>query len=292
LSISEIGPVLITDDLGNERILTYDDQKVDSALAARIKGLPAGSAERIRLSETIGREASQHTLGRLNLMVPVLVRTGRAYTAADSLGKHWRPDAILWYEPTPEFLALLPERVRTSLEREFAAADIRAGGVQVEKISKPTTAEHSKSTSSPSARQESRPHELPDSAGSVRNIKEDSTRTSPGARGAVGDGAITGGPSYVEGRIASGALADFTLFPNPARERTTVRYRLSAVRGVRIVLHNIFGQPLRELAHVDTQPVGDWSIDLPLAGIHPGVYLVAIVTGNGELAVQRLIVDR
>jgi hypothetical protein len=292
LSISTISPVLITDDLGNERILAYDDQRVDSALAARMKELPAGSAERIRLSESIGREARKHTLGRLNLMVPIRVRTGKVYSAADSLHKRWRPDAILWYEPTPEFMALLPERIRIALEQEFAAADIMAGNVQVENGSSIMAAEHSRSTSSVAARQANRPHDLPDSVTSIGIAQGDSTGTPSVARGAVGDGAVTGGASSVEGRIASGALSIINLIPNPAREHTTLRYRLTAPRGLRIMLHNIFGQPLREFARAEMQPAGEWSVDISLAGVRPGVYLIAIATDNGELAVQRLIVDR
>jgi hypothetical protein len=292
LSTSAISPVLITDDLGNERILAYNDQSVDSALAARMKGLPAGSAERIRLSESIGREARQRTLGRLNLMVPIRVRTGRVYSAADSLHKRWRPDAILWYEPTSEFMALLPERVRTGLEQEFAAADIRTGNVQVEKGSRAMVPEHSRATSSADVRQASGQRKLPDSLISTRSAQGDSMGSSTASRRAVGDGAVTGGASYVEGRRASGALSAINLAPNPARERTALRYRLTAPRGLRIMLYNIFGQPLREFAHVEMQPAGEWSFDVSLAGVTPGVYLIAIATDNGELAVQRLIVDR
>lgn len=65
-----------------------------------------------------------NTLIRASRWIAVSLPTGIAYTEQDSLNKRWRPDLILWFEPTPELIAHLPERYRSTIEQEVHLADI------------------------------------------------------------------------------------------------------------------------------------------------------------------------
>lgn len=64
------------------------------------------------------------TLIRASRWIAISLPTGIAYTEQDSLNKRWRPDLILWFEPTPELIAHLPERYRSTIEQEVHLADI------------------------------------------------------------------------------------------------------------------------------------------------------------------------
>lgn len=56
---------------------------------------------------------------RFEDLIPVLVMTGRSYNAVDMVNKAARPDYLLWYKATPEFLDLLPEEVKEDIVMEM-----------------------------------------------------------------------------------------------------------------------------------------------------------------------------
>lgn len=58
---------------------------------------------------------------RINTLVPVLVRTSDVYTELDKADKRWRPDVILWYEPTSAFLSCLPQNTSAEILKEAQA---------------------------------------------------------------------------------------------------------------------------------------------------------------------------
>ena len=116
-------PAMTTDDMGAVRSLTYNTDKVDAALAREVDSLPFGSQARLRMERKLSEEARIATMKAINTFVPVLVQTGRAYTAHDSALGLSRPDMIFWYEPTPQLLALLPDTLHDELITELARVD-------------------------------------------------------------------------------------------------------------------------------------------------------------------------
>lgn len=59
---------------------------------------------------------------RVNKWIAIAVPMGIPYTEQDKANKRWRPDFILWFEPTPELVAALPEQYRQALTRELNLA--------------------------------------------------------------------------------------------------------------------------------------------------------------------------
>lgn len=78
------------------------------------------NAERTRLLVQINAQRRQRDLqfeqekSDISKLIGIRIPCAKALAEGD--------EYLLWYEPTPEFIALLPERYRTGLEREVAAA--------------------------------------------------------------------------------------------------------------------------------------------------------------------------
>jgi hypothetical protein len=90
-------PVLVTDDLGKYwRSYRMED-------------------------ESDRNNTENELMERISTLIPILVRSGDAYTAQDKQKKRWRPDVILWYEPTPQFLEWLPELLGKEIGTEYEA---------------------------------------------------------------------------------------------------------------------------------------------------------------------------
>lgn len=230
-------PPLITDDRGTRRMFSYDDAEVDPELAGRIKALPENSPERAELQLEMSRKAALKVETNLNSLIPILVKTGRSYTIADSLAKRWRPDCIIWLRPTSEVIARFPEPIRSRIEREVAA---------------------------------------------VRSMTTADGTVMPN---------ITGEKPYLDiFRTTSGAVGISTIFPNPARGRTALAYRVAEDRILTVSLHRIDGGLVRRLVEGRSVKRGEGSIDLDLEGMGPGIYLVAITTEKGEHTAQRLVI--
>ena len=73
----------------------------------------------------------------------------------------------------------------------------------------------------------------------------------------------------------------FTLhdcYPNPARDKATVAYRVNSVTPVKISLLDMGGKLIKVV--VDEQKVpGDYEVKLDLVGLQPGIYLYRMETG-------------
>lgn len=162
---------MITDDRGTRRMTSYTDEepvKTDitpNTITATVflpnrddinrstvvetygkgknkttKERPA-TAEEIKAFQEDGNKQQEldknvNMLIQANRWIAVSLPTGIAYSEQDSINKRWRPDLVLWFEPTPELIAHLPERYRTSLEQEVQLADI-GGGAAANSIQTP-----------------------------------------------------------------------------------------------------------------------------------------------------------
>ena len=117
---SFVEPNLITDDMGNY----WRSYKVNMTLTEEdFKYLSKNhlSPSGIKLYQQEDSIAEQKIMSRISTMVPVLVRTGDTYSNDDKLNKRWRPDVILWYEPTDSFFAALPKNIADEIKSEYTA---------------------------------------------------------------------------------------------------------------------------------------------------------------------------
>lgn len=67
-------------------------------------------------------------------------------------------------------------------------------------------------------------------------------------------------------------------YPNPAKEKTTIRYQINAVQHVKLNLLNPQGQWVQTLVDEEKQP-GEHEVEVAVAHLHPGTYLYQIKTG-------------
>ncbi|MEP7217481.1 MAG: T9SS type A sorting domain-containing protein [Bacteroidota bacterium] len=102
---------------------------------------------------------------------------------------------------------------------------------------------------------------------------------------------VTGEQPYLDIlRTTSGAILNTALFPNPARDRATLHYRLAQSRTISVTLHDIRGAKIRQLIAEHPVGEGEESIDIDLGTLPAGVYLISISSNKGERAIQRLVV--
>jgi hypothetical protein len=118
-----IEPVLVTDDLGvHWRSYRYTDKlsKEDYYEMQMSKVYDKVAHQR--------QEAEADLLSVINTLIPILVRVDRQDTSfkriSDIAGvkdRQWRPDVILWYEPSEALFNLLPEDISNEIRKEYTA---------------------------------------------------------------------------------------------------------------------------------------------------------------------------
>ncbi len=92
-------------------------------------------------------------------------------------------------------------------------------------------------------------------------------------------------------RAASGGVEILSLGPNPAREQSTIHYRLNSDRTVKVVLYDMSGRLLSTLVDQLNPGVGEHEQVLDCHNLSSGAYLLCIVSNTGEQAVQRFIIQ-
>ncbi|MBS1914330.1 MAG: T9SS type A sorting domain-containing protein [Bacteroidetes bacterium] len=183
-----------------------------------------------------------HDTARANpirMLVPVHLRLGDE--PIDGSTRRRGADIILWYYPTQEFVAALPDRYRVPLAGELAAiADV----VECH---------------------------LPQSAACER---------------------MTGAPSLLNfcGR-SSGALLGLEASPNPAHGPISLRYTLASERNIRITLHTLRGEYLRDLVPAAPAEKGTHRASIRTEGLESGVYMIVMHSNQGEQVSERLIIQ-
>jgi hypothetical protein len=93
-------------------------------------------------------------------------------------------------------------------------------------------------------------------------------------------------------RSCSGAIENLSVFPNPAKDKVSLRYTLNDDRNVSISIHNLTGRSIRTVSDSRFLAKGDHSEQLDLQDLEPGIYLIVAMTNKQEQAVQRLIIER
>jgi len=93
---------------------------------------------------------------------------------------------------------------------------------------------------------------------------------------------------------ASGLPTAFALaapWPNPARQRATVRVALPEPSALTVEVFDLLGRRVRQLVDAD-HPAGGHELALDAAGLASGVYLVRMTAGEDFTAVRRITIVR
>ena len=72
----------------------------------------------------------------------------------------------------------------------------------------------------------------------------------------------------------------FQNYPNPFNPSTTIRFDITKMENVKIVVYDILGNEVSVLADVNNLPAGSYSADFDATGLASGVYVYRIQTDN------------
>lgn len=253
-----IYPQAVTDDLGNRQIIIGSNDELGMNAILQNSQSPEELTEAIdQVLEAVDEMHSQLISGDL---IPILVRTGRKYTEADRLARHWRPDCILWFRPTATFLQALPERVRRPVECQLKLGEsLRA---------KPT---------------EEQAEQFIQRSGADRSCVGD-------AETSLASISPIPGQAFIDTwRSAAGAITESTIIPSP--EGQAVKFQLVEPRMVSLAVYDIHGRLVQTLSAPQHRDRGQIVEQLSLQDISSGIYLLTIQTNHGERAVQRIMVE-
>ena len=79
--------------------------------------------------------------------------------------------------------------------------------------------------------------------------------------------------------------AAYALFPNPVRELLTVSYAGVSSSAQQIMLYNLSGQ----LMHMADAPAGGWSVEVDVADLPAGVYILRVKGEMGSYAFRVVV---
>ncbi len=273
--VPDFEPLLISDDRGMWRRIVVQREAIDPELIHEYDqaSVEDNEVRHAYLIMEMSRQSEEKLRRRINTLIPVIVRTGRSYTEADRRDRKFRPDVILWYEPTAEFLAHLPERIASQLRVELAASELLTAANRV----------NPDLTVSVQRR--------PDLRGGEHDVQVREELASGAISGYVDR--VVGGDKYLDvWRTSAGAIQGSYLYPNPAPEgRTVLRYKLLESRIVSITLFDIWGRRIKELVSPEARTAGEGEFALGCGELPEGMYVVVLQTDRGEQAIQRLMIE-
>lgn len=81
---------------------------------------------------------------------------------------------------------------------------------------------------------------------------------------------------------------DFTIYPNPANQHTTLLFNEAIKEDVRIELFNSIGKLVRSIVI----SAGESSVDIPLDAYPDGLYLMRLVTEDRLLGIRKITISR
>lgn len=87
-------------------------------------------------------------------------------------------------------------------------------------------------------------------------------------------------------------ISKTALYPNPARNRTTVSFVLSEPRTVAFSIHDLLGKRVLDGGSISGTASGNYEKELDLHELTAGVYLLVITTDKGEQSIQRLVIEK
>ena len=210
-------------------------------------------AELTRILADAKKKAVARDTYNPNHLIPI---RAAAADAPDSVG------LILWYDPSPHLLSRLPRWVWISLRDQIDLVDTSVQSADDRSWSRYTSA-------------------LLDSLLSIRERE---------AEGRGGDRPHPGESLLGIGQTSAGAIASSSVSPNPIGGETKLFYELTEARTIAAGLYDLHGTRVKEFFSLRRKEEGHHRIPLDIAGVPAGVYLVALLTDQGERAVQRVVV--
>jgi len=84
--------------------------------------------------------------------------------------------------------------------------------------------------------------------------------------------------SGVKENFVSDRFALLDCFPNPARENTTIGYKINAANHVNLTMMDSFGRVVRTVVNAENEP-GDHYVKVDLGDLAPGTYIYEIKSG-------------
>jgi len=87
------------------------------------------------------------------------------------------------------------------------------------------------------------------------------------------------------------AAGGFELYPNPARDRLTLRYDHAAGRALHYEVYSMLGEKVLEGAPRESVS-GSWTEHVHTHGLQPGSYVMTVVDGRHILAREHFTVVR
>ena len=108
--------------------------------------------------------------------------------------------------------------------------------------------------------------------------------------GRGGDRPHPGESLFGIGQTSAGAIASSSVSPNPIGGETKLSYELTEARTIAAGLYDLHGTRVKEFFSLRRKEEGQYRIPLDVDGVPAGVYLVALVTDQGERVVQRVVV--
>jgi|GEM_PF-3231585 len=92
-------------------------------------------------------------------------------------------------------------------------------------------------------------------------------------------------------RACNGAIENLSVYPNPAVENANISFDLKEDRNISIALNDLSGKEIKKVFLNKNFGKGSNKSGLNLSGIPAGMYYISLTSGQGEQAVQRIIVE-
>lgn len=110
---------------------------------------------------------------------------------------------------------------------------------------------------------------------------------------ALQSSAVAGNSSVAQHNVAldNKMISNATIFPNPAKNETHVRYSLGEARSISFTIHNILGARIADLGEAVNQSAGLHEQNISVGNIPSGIYLLVITTDKGEQTMQRIVIE-
>jgi hypothetical protein len=86
-----------------------------------------------------------------------------------------------------------------------------------------------------------------------------------------------------------GALADLSVFPNPASSEVSVTYRLPSSKNIKLQVYDAIGNLVYDLVN-QKQSAGSYTVTFNTSTIANGIYQVKLVGDNVNLKTEKIVV--
>ena len=96
----------------------------------------------------------------------------------------------------------------------------------------------------------------------------------------------------VQHQAVNSVVNTTSIFPNPAREKTMIRFSLSEPREVVFSIHDLLGKRVAESGNMTGSTSGEYVHEIDVRDLKAGVYLIVLSTDKGEQSIQRLVIDK